>query len=160
MATKAHSMRNIVDYDYTLPLADSPELAAALEGAEPHTLLMVYVHLTHDEELLDRFKAHIRHPFAAPGHQWPAEAYAELREKLRKVLTTPGAAKEGSPPRALMQKMMSIGVGEEVADEFVPMMIEQGGFERTPDRTKVPGRAPVPAGFKVLIIGGGLTGLL
>ncbi|MDD3800382.1 MAG: NAD(P)/FAD-dependent oxidoreductase, partial [Novosphingobium sp.] len=67
---------------------------------------------------------------------------------------------EGSPPRALMQKMMSIGVGEEVADEFVPMMIEQGGFERTPDRTKVPGRAPVPAGFKVLIIGGGLTGLL
>jgi len=160
MPNQTFSMRNIVDYDYTLPLADSPELIAGIEGGEPHTLLMVYVHLTHDEDLLERIGVHIRSPYAHPGHTWPEELLDELRAKLRKVLTTPGAAKEGSPPRALMQRMMSLNVAEEVADEFVPMVLEQSGFERTPARTTLPGRKPVPAGFKVLIIGGGLTGLL
>jgi len=159
MTAQPHSMRNLVSYDYTLPLADTPELRTALADGEIHTLLMVYVHLSHDAAMLDRFAPHIASPFSGGGSKIPEALAEELREKLRQVLVTPGAAREGAPPRALMVRMMSVGVAEAVADEFVPMVMEQSGFERFPARATLPGRT-VPPGFKVLVIGGGLTGLL
>ena len=159
MDMNRRSMRTLVDYNYALPLRDSAELRAALEDGEIHTLLMVYVHLTHDEAILDRFAPFISWPFVGGGSKIPGELTAELREKLRQVLVTPGAAKEGAPPRDVMVKMMSVGVAEQVAEEFVPMVMEQSGFERMPARTTLHGRA-VPADFKVLVIGAGLTGLL
>jgi len=55
--------------DRSLPMADSPELAAALEAANLQTLLMVYVHLTHDESMLEAFKTHIHPPYTNPGYQ-------------------------------------------------------------------------------------------
>jgi len=159
MNTPRQSMRTLVDYDYTLPLSDIPQLRASLLDGEIHTLLMVYVHLTHDAAMLDRFAPLIASPFLG-GSQIPDDLAQELRDKLHAVLTTPGAAQTGAPPRDLMVRMMSVGVGEQVADEFVPMVIEQSGFERTPARTTIPARPPVPQGFKVLVIGAGLTGLL
>jgi len=159
MAEPTQSMRNLVDYDYTLPLADGLELHAALADGEIHTLLMVYVHLSHDAAMLDRFAPYISSPFIGGGSRVPPGLATELREKLREVLVTPGAARAEGPSRELMVKMMSVGVAEEVADEFVPMVMEQSGFERLPVRSAVPGRT-VPPGFKVLVIGAGLTGLL
>ena len=143
-----------------LPLADSPELHAALKAANLETLLMVYVHLTHDESMLETFKIHIHPPYTNPGYQIPQDCIDDLHEKLVHVLTTPGAAKSNNPPVELMQKMMSVGVGEPVEDEFIPMVIEQAGFERKPARRQNTQRVPPPPGFKVLVIGAGLTGIL
>jgi len=100
MTAQPHSMRNLVSYDYTLPLADTPELRTALADGEIHTLLMVYVHLSHDAAMLDRFAPHIASPFSGGGSKIPEALAEELREKLRQVLVTPGAAREGAPPRA------------------------------------------------------------
>ena len=146
--------------DRPLPLEDNAELRAALQAANLHTLLMVYVHLTHDGSMLETFKIHIHPPYTNPDYQIPQHYIDELHEKLAHVLTTPGAARTDEPPVELMQKMMSVGVGEAVEDEFVPMVIEQAGFKRSPTRKDDPVRSPRPAGFKVLVIGAGLTGIL
>ena len=143
-----------------LPLADGPELRAALKAANLQTLLMVYVHLTHDEAMLDTFQIHIHPPYTNPDYQIPQDCIDDLHEKLAHVLTTPGAARSDEPPVALMKKMMSVGVGEPVEDEFIPMVVEQAGFRRGPARTGIATRTPPPPGFKVLVIGAGLTGIL
>jgi 4-hydroxyacetophenone monooxygenase len=142
-----------------LPMADTPELRAALAEANVQTLLMVYVHLTHDEAMLDVFRNYIRPPFAMPGTDIPAEYQEELREKLLGALTVAGAAKDTPLPLPLMQRMMSVGVGEPVEDEFLPLLMDQIGFEQPVPRREIAGRTPAPAGFKVLVIGAGLTGL-
>lgn len=154
------SPHRLGDDSRTLPIADGPELRAALEAANLQTLLMVYVHLTHDESMLETFKVHIHPPYTNPDYQIPQDCIEDLREKLLYVLTTPGAARPGDPPLDLMKKMMSVGVGEPVEDEFIPMVMEQAGFQRTAPRKEKPGRTPPPPGFKVLVIGAGLTGLL
>lgn len=154
------SPHRLGDDSRALPMADGPELRAALEAANLQTLLMVYVHLTHDESMLETFKVHIHPPYTNPDYQIPQDCIEDLREKLLYVLTTPGAARPGDPPLDLMKKMMSVGVGEPVEDEFIPMVMEQAGFQRTPPRKEKPGRTPPPPGFKVLVIGAGLTGLL
>jgi len=142
-----------------LPMAGTEALREALADANVQTLLMVYVHLTHDETMLDVFQNYIKPPYSMPGTVIPQEYQEELREKLHHVLTTPGAARADEPSRALMQRMMSVGVGEPVADEFLPLLMDQIGFEQPTPRKEIAGRPPVPADFKVLVIGAGLTGM-
>ncbi|HWV13266.1 MAG TPA: NAD(P)/FAD-dependent oxidoreductase, partial [Sphingobium sp.] len=146
-------------HDRSLPLPDSEELREALNSANIHTLLMVYVHLTHDAAMLDIFGNYIKPPFAVPGTEIPGEYAQELRSKLLHVLTTPGAAREDDPSEQLMQRMMTVGVGEEVADEFLPLLFDQIGFKLPKPRKEIEGRTPPQAGFKVLVIGAGMTGL-
>lgn len=146
--------------DRPLPLADGAPLVAALEEANINTLLMVYVHLTRDRELLERFAPHIRPVFARDPTDIPAELAQELRSKLRVALTTPGAQATDDLPRDLMKRMMEIGVGEPVEDEFLPLLFDQIGFHLPPERRTLPGRKAPPAGFKVLVIGAGMVGLL
>ena len=146
-------------HERSLPLSDSEELREALASANIQTLLMVYVHLTHDSAMLDVFGNYIKPPFAAPGTEIPDEYAQELRSKLLHVLTTPGAAREDDPSEQLMQRMMSVGVGEEVADEFLPLLFDQIGFKLPKPRKEIEGRTPPQADFKVLVIGAGMTGL-
>lgn len=140
-----------------LPLADNRQLEAALNESNVETMLMVYVHFTRDESMLDRFAPHVRQTYMPS--EFPAELVAELRAKLRDVLTRPGAARTDTPPVELMQKMMSVGVGEPVADEFVPLMFDQIGFDLPPPRKTNSKRPLPPQNFRVLVIGAGLTGL-
>lgn len=144
----------------TLPLADSEELRNALADAEVHTALMVYVHLTHDEDMLQAFAPHIRPMNSGQPEQFPEELVADLKQRLHAVLTTAGAAKPGPLPRDLMQRMMSVGVGEPVEDEFIPLLLEQMGFEKPVPRKLQPERKASPSGFRVLVIGAGLTGMV
>jgi len=56
-----------------MPMADTPELRAALDEANVPTLLLVYVHLTHDESMLSVAANYIRPPFSSPGTEFPDE---------------------------------------------------------------------------------------
>lgn len=145
--------------DRVLPLGDTPDLRRALDEANIQTLLMVYGHLTHDEAMLDRFAPHIHPVFSGRPSDIPAELAAELRDRLAGVLTRPGQELAGALPLALMKRMMSVGVGEAVDDEYLPLLLEQMGFERPIPRRERPGRAAPPENFSVLVIGAGLTGL-
>ncbi|MCP1470311.1 cation diffusion facilitator CzcD-associated flavoprotein CzcO [Sphingobium sp. OAS761] len=142
----------------TLPMDDTPELRKAIEEGEIHTLLMTYVHVTGDEEMLDKFAPHIKSPYAYPPESIPAELQQELREKLLHVLVTPGAS-AGDPSEALMHRMMGVGLAEEVADEFLPLLYDQIGLKPEMPRKERPGRKPADPNFKVLVIGAGMTGL-
>ena len=160
LVTTADADSSELDWQHrTLPMIDGAPLRDALKEANLQTLLMVYVHLTHDETMLDVFANYIKPPYAMPGTSIPEEYAQDLRTRLLHVLTTPGAAKAEAPNDGLMKRMMSVGVGEEVADEFLPLLYDQIGLKLPVARRDIPGRAAPPADFKVLVIGAGLTGL-
>lgn len=141
------------------PLADTPALRDALNEADLPTLLMAYVHLTHDQEMLDRFSPHIKPSFSPQQTEIPDAEANELRSRALAAFTTDGVDK-GEPSPQLAQQMMSVGVGESVEDEFLPLLREQMGFITPTPRRDLPGRPSPPADFKVLVIGAGLTGLV
>lgn len=143
-----------------LPMPDSPELRRALRAANIPTLVMVYVHLTHDESMLEDFAPYIQTPYAYPPVETPPELLARLQEQLLHVLTTGEGVVGTDPDDALMRRMMSTNVNEPVGDEHVPVIYEQCGFKLPPPRLQNAARPVPPANFKVLIIGAGLTGLV
>ena len=141
----------------TLP--DSPELARALDEANVPTLLAAYVYLSHDAELLEQFAPHIRPAFSYPPTDIPADLADELRLRLRQLLTTGEGVAKAAPSDALVQRIMSVSVGEPVEDEFLELVYDQCGFRPWIDRSKVAGRATPAPDFKVLVIGAGMTGM-
>jgi 4-hydroxyacetophenone monooxygenase len=141
------------------PVEDSPELARALDDANVPTLLATYVYLSHDTAFLERFAAHIRPAFSQPPTDIPTDLADELRLRLRRLLTTGEGVATAPASDALVQRIMSVTVGEPVDDEFIELVNDQCGFRPWIDRSAIPGRAPRPAGFKVLVIGAGMTGM-
>jgi hypothetical protein len=49
-------------------------------------------------------------------------------------------------------------LGSEVDDEFVPLLLEQGGFQRS--QPTLPRTVPIPETMNVAIIGAGLAGII
>ena len=143
-----------------LPLADDANLQAALAAADLPTLLMTYVHLSRDEAMLSRFAPHIHALDSGKATKIPDELAALLRGQMRKVLTFPGAAATSIPEPQLLQKIMSIGMGEAVAEDYIPLLLEQTGLGAQVDRSGRPARQNIPADYKILVIGAGLSGLV
>ncbi|WP_062343340.1 NAD(P)/FAD-dependent oxidoreductase [Novosphingobium sp. CCH12-A3] len=141
------------------PLANGPDLARALDEANVPTLLAAYVHLSHDTDLLEQFAPHIRPAFSYPPTEIPDELADALRLKLRHLLTTGEGLASSEPSDALVQRIMSVTVGEPVDTEFVDLVNDQCGFRPWIDRSKLPDRPAPEAGFKVLVIGAGMTGM-
>lgn len=143
-----------------LPVADDARLDAALAEAYVGPLLLTYVHLTHDEEMLDRFAPHLPVAHLQKPELVPAELLAELRARLRDVLTGTVPAVGTEPSDALYQRMMSVGVGEPVEDEFVPLLFDQIGLRVPPSPATDPARPTPPQDLPVVVIGLGLTGIV
>jgi len=148
------------DEERTLPIRDHDGLRSALLEANYHTMLMVYVQLSHDEAMLDRFAPFISSPYSMNPVAPPEDLQADLRGRLFDLLTQSPALEAQPLSHALMQKMMSINVAENVDEEYIPLLLEQMGFELPTPRSEKPERVAPPAGFKVLVIGAGMTGLV
>ncbi len=140
-------------------LEDPAALSRALAEANLETLLMVHTHLTQDAELLERFAPHIRPLYGPIPSDIPDSLAAELRERLFKLLSSGAPAEIPTLPRPLMQRMMSIGAGEPVEAEFIPLLLDQMAFEKPVPRRSWPGRVPPPADHHVVVIGAGLSGI-
>jgi 4-hydroxyacetophenone monooxygenase len=120
---------------------------------------MVLTHLTGDEQFLQRFAPYLRSPMMGPS-EVPVELDNELRERLFRRLTESDSMMGSALSNPLFMRMASVGVGEPVSEEFVPLLMEQMGFvKQTPRKSNAARPAPA-ADFKVLVIGAGLTGLL
>ncbi|MFN3425251.1 MAG: FAD-dependent oxidoreductase [Novosphingobium meiothermophilum] len=141
------------------PLADEAALAHALDEANVPTLLAAYVHLSHDREMLEAFAPHIRPAYSDPPTSIPDALADELRLKLRDLLTTGRGIADRAPSDDLIQQIMSVTVGEPVEDEFIELVHDQCGFRPWIDRSRQPGRIAPQTGFKVLVIGAGMTGM-
>ena len=143
----------------SLRIPDSAELANALEVANLQTLLAAYVYLSHDAAFLELFAEHIRPQFSLNPTSIPDDLAGELRARLRRLLTTGEGLQQQSPSDRLVQRIMSVTAGEPVDEEFLELVYDQCGFRPWIDRSKVEGRRRPPAGFKVLVIGAGMTGM-
>jgi len=106
-----------------LPIRDHAGLRECLAGADAPTLLMVYTHLSGDDELMQRCTPHIK-PMMEGGANIPPPLRTELEGKLFAVLTRDPPVLALAPDHRRMQKMMSAYVGEPVDDEFVPLVLE------------------------------------
>ena len=140
-------------------LPDSPELAMALGEANLPTLLAAYAYLSHDGDFLERFAEHIRPAFSPNPTSIPDDLADDLRARLRRLLTGGEGAQEGPPSDALMLRIMSVTVGEPVDAEFLELVYDQCGFRPWIDRSQLSHRKAPPPGFKVLVIGAGMTGM-
>lgn len=159
VSTNASPSTNAHDWRPSLPIADSPELARALRAGDLPTLLMAYVHLSRDEEMLDRFQPHIHAIGSGKTTEIPENLANVLREKLRGILVTPGAVAAGEPEPALLHRIMGVGMGEPIGTEFIPLLLEQTGLGNQPDRQSKPAAKIGRGRLKTLIIGAGLSGM-
>jgi 4-hydroxyacetophenone monooxygenase len=127
----------------TDPATDiSPEaLAALLAKADRRTLAAVVTHLSGD-------------PGAVPDLRDRAAIERRANELLPAFLD--GSRTPEVPSDAVLEAAMTLAAGEPVPAAYAPLVREQMAFG--PDVPPVP--LPVPEGFKVVIIGGGVTGVL
>ena len=145
-------------------VADEAQLRAALAEADIAPLLMVLVQLTGDTALLDEVAPFIQGPWSFL-ETVPEALKQRLRDRLVAVLqdyARTGRAEPARPDAAVLQHMMAAGVGQPVPGEYIPLLLEEMRFTAEDSRAVRWRRPPAPralAGFRVLIIGAGLTGL-
>jgi 4-hydroxyacetophenone monooxygenase len=146
-----------------VPFTDSDEaIRAALEDVSIPTLLVACVHLSGDESILDG-------PVVPQGAMLnelqgylSEEDKAAARELALGIITDyrdRGCPEPAPPPPELVKRMMDFLVGATVADEYVPMMLEELGLDGV-DVREDPGPREVPDDFSAVVIGCGMSGLL
>ncbi len=147
-------------------IEDNAFIAEALESACIPALMVSLVHLTGDAGVLD---GPIRPQRAVLGESQGFMSKGEkaaVRERALRALAAyrdRGCPLPSQPDGPTIRRMMSFMVGEEVPDEYVPMMLEEMALDGH-DARQVPWEdAPSVAtkqGFHVLVIGAGMSGLL
>ncbi|MGD0105847.1 MAG: NAD(P)/FAD-dependent oxidoreductase [Rhodopila sp.] len=145
------------------PLLEDPVLMRqALEGADLAPMLMVVVHLTGEEAWLDQAAPYITGPWSVQENA-PPELKQRLRERLRWALLDLGGGElPAEPPAHLLRRMLSVGVGQAVPEEYIPMILEETMLGQTDPKTVCWRSKPDPdrlAGFETIIIGAGVAGL-
>lgn len=138
----------------TQAVFDRSELRVALDDADPVILLMVLVHLTGDLTWLDRARPFIRKTREQQPGDIPVALQEEIRAKLFDVLRD-GAPAVVSPGSEAYAAMIATCVGEEVPPEYVRMLLGVAALA-VPQSGPIAG---VPKDFRVVIVGGGLSGI-
>ena len=149
-----------------LPITeDDAFLERALRRASIPTLMMSLVHLTGDETLLD---GPIRPGTAVMGDvdggltdEDKASVRARALDALR-AYRDRGGTLPPPPARDTIRRMMSFMVGQDVPDEYVPMMVEELALDGTDQRDVAWDDVPAAAraDFHVVVIGAGMSGIL
>jgi 4-hydroxyacetophenone monooxygenase len=134
--------------------------AAALASANVPTLLMVLVQLTGDERWLEApylpTKARGLSDNESGGLR--DDVQAEIRGAAFDAIMAWRAGEPvaiPAPSGALLIRMMSVAMGEDVPDEYAPMIAGELGLDDPADTIG----SLVPPGFRALIIGGGISGI-
>lgn len=151
--------------EFNIP-ADDDAIARAIKDASIPTLMMSMIHMSGDTSLLD-------------GALRPAGVYineyqgymseedkATVREQALDVIRAfrDGGCQLPPPPdAATIHRMMNFLVAQEVPEAYVPMMLEEMELDGVDQRSDAWGNE-VPAErreeHKVLVIGGGMSGVL
>jgi 4-hydroxyacetophenone monooxygenase len=145
---------------------DDATIARMLEHASVPTLMMSIVHVTGDTSLL---KGAIR-PKKPMINEYHGGLTVEENARVRalalealKAYRDRGCTLPPPPSSGTVHEMMSFIAGEHVADDYVPIMLEELALDGVDSREPQWGR-PVPDSvrtrFHVLVIGAGMSGLL
>ncbi len=153
-----------MDCELSALLADEDRLRAAMQEADTVPLAMVLVHLSDDLSVLDELAPFVRGPWDYSNEIAP-ELEQDIRERLVLAVKDRAAAGRGLPPLPdddVLQRMMSIAVGEPVSADYVPMMLEDMALRDGNPRQVAWRNRPSEqalAGFRVGIIGAGMSGI-
>lgn len=145
-------------------LQEPSQLQARLLELDDVPLLLVYTHLSGDEDLLRRYAPHIKGAWAFEVEPVP-ELKRELVAALIATLDDYAATRRPLPPAPsddMLQLMCNGAVGTAMPPEYLPMVREELNFDRTDAKTVHWRKAPSPeflSRFQVLVIGMGYSGL-
>jgi 4-hydroxyacetophenone monooxygenase len=148
-----------------LPITDDDAaIAAALEDVSIPALMLSLVHITGDPTLIrGRLRPQGLFLNEVQGYM-SDEDKAEVRRIAFDVIRTyrdGGSVLPPPPGPELISEMMSWLVCERVPDEYVPMMLEEMELDGSdPRRVEVDAEPSDLAGFPVVVIGCGQSGLL
>ncbi|WP_153034707.1 NAD(P)/FAD-dependent oxidoreductase [Amycolatopsis sp. YIM 10] len=138
-------------------------LRSALSAADDALLLNCLVQLTGDTTLLKKYgSGTVQQPDPSrrlmPATVMPEGQATAMREHLFSVLTAgAGEPAIAVPEFALFQRMAELAVGQPVADEFVPLLLEQAGFQ--PAQPVLPTTRRPPESMDIAILGAGMAGI-
>ena len=138
--------------------------AAALSEADFAPLLMSYVQLTGDTQALDDYARYIQGPWNYMECV-PPEEKAWLRARLTQVLAELASgerAMPAAPSGELLQRMLSVCVGQPVPADYVPLICHEMGFAGAAPLDVTWRKRPAPEvlnAFRVLVIGAGESGI-
>ena len=142
------------------PGYDPAELRANLMLADAGVLLCVLAQLTGDAGVLERFGRKIEF-VADPPEQvgvTDPETLAALAEEIVAALAAPSPdAAEKAVDRDFFAQLLRWGLGSEVDDEQVDLLLEQGGF--CPSQPTLPRTVAIPQTTSMAIIGAGIAGI-
>lgn len=143
---------------------DEAQLRAALAESDIAPMLMVLVQLGGDLSLLDEAAPHIQGPWSFL-QTVPEALKQKIRDRLVDTLQAYARSGRDAPPRPSTEallRMMSVGVGQPVPAEYIPLLLEEMHFGDEDTRAvhwqRDPAALPVED-FKVIVIGAGLGGL-
>lgn len=132
-----------------------------LREAEPPVLLMCYAQMTADLEYAKAFKPYIR-KVRDYADNIPQEMLDGLYDRLENLMVEGNYRLDVSLSQQALKELMDICVGEEVDQAYVPMLMEDMGYD-TDDILRKPQGLSVadqyPSDFKVVIVGGGFGGI-
>jgi 4-hydroxyacetophenone monooxygenase len=144
--------------------AHDGELRDALEYANIPTLLMVLAHLTGDHKWLELPYRPTR-TIALDDNDSAGltpDRRAEVLEAARQVLQQWREGQIPLPPAPSDEQiveMLSVCMGEQVPDEYGPMMAEEAGFRKRDVSWSTEPSPERLAQFRVVVIGGGISGI-
>lgn len=141
-------------------------IAEALKSASFPTLMMSMIHMTGDTSWLQGAikpnRATMGDVQGGLSHDQRVSIRAAALEAL-KAYRDRGCTLPPSPSAETVHAMMSFLVGEEVPQEYVPMMMEELALDGVDSRAfqwDKPVTDEQKRNFKVLVIGAGMSGLL
>jgi 4-hydroxyacetophenone monooxygenase len=139
---------------------DPDELRVNLRQADPGVLVAVLAQLTGDPTVVDRFAPQISYvpdPPEQAGVTDP-ETAEELVEQVVVAVHSPrSTAALPADDADLFARTAPVALGGDVGAEYIPLLLEQGGFQ--PRQPVLPRTAKLPENFKVVVIGAGIAGL-
>ncbi|WP_006241145.1 flavin-containing monooxygenase [Mycolicibacterium tusciae] len=140
---------------------DREELRAHLRQADPGVLVAVLGQLTGDPSVVDRYGPKISHVPDPPERAGVTDA--ETRDALvTAVIDAINAPRPVDAPAPddpeLFARLLPLALGSDVAAEFVPLLLEQGGFQLS--QPTLPRTVAIPDTTSVAIIGAGLAGII
>jgi len=150
---------------YDIP-GDDAQIARALEDASIPTLMMSMIHMSGDAGLLDGAVrptgVFINEYQGYMSEEDKAAVRAQALEVIKRFRD--GGCRLPPPPDArTIHRMMSFLVAGDVAEDYVPMMLEEMELDGVDQRSDAWGEEvsrQARAQHRVLVIGGGMSGVL
>ncbi|MBW0016700.1 MAG: NAD(P)/FAD-dependent oxidoreductase [Mycobacterium sp.] len=137
------------------------ELRANLRRADPGVLVAVLAQLTGDPSVIDKYGpmiSHVPDPPERAGVTDPDTASELVDAVVRALGADRPASNLPADDPELFRRLLPLALGCEVDDEFVPLLLEQGGFQ--PSQPTLPRTVPIPESTNVAIIGAGIAGII